>query len=193
MIGGLLEGDILDKKWNLLMIVVLVVFTIVSITVLYEKKDDSKDMDYIAIDPSKTALVINKPLPLADEAGRELLNKENIDDDYSVYVDFFLETKEDCNYKILINKNDDSNSLKDEYVKIILLDGDTNQVIKKYDGASYLTLNQLEMYKDNYLLYESKLSKKKNRHFKLVMWTSDQYVVSNKKEYFNGVLDIYSY
>ena len=183
----------MEKKWNISLICVLIIFCIVSFFVLYEKKDDSKNMEYASIDSSKKALVINKALPLSDEAASDLLKKQNIDDDYSVYIDFTVSAKEKCNYKLLINKNEDSNSLENKYIKVLLFDGDSNKIIKEYDGASYLTLDRLDVFNDKYILDESKLAKNKTKHYKLVMWTSDSYVVSSKKEYFNGILDVYSY
>ena len=91
----------MEKKWNISLILVLIIFCIVSFFVLYEKKDDSKNMEYASIDASKKALVINKALPLSDEAASDLLKKQNIDDDYSVYIDFTVSAKEKCNYKLL--------------------------------------------------------------------------------------------
>ena len=108
-------------------------------------------MEYASIDASKKALVINKALPLSDEAASDLLKKQNIDDDYSVYIDFTVSAKEKCNYKLLINKNEDSNSLENKYIKVLLFDGDSNKIIKEYDGASYLTLDRLDVFNDKYI------------------------------------------
>lgn len=190
---GLLEGGTLVYNWKLLIAIIILVVCISLFILIPSRRDDSTNKELIELQSSKSALVINKALPLADEVSKEMIKKENTEDDYSVYSDFYLVAKSSGYYKLMIEKHSDKSTIADKYVKVLLLDGDNNKIIKKYNGASYLTLDKLEKYKGNYLLYEGKLSKNKSKHFKLIMWTSDEYVVKKKTEYFNGKVDVYSY
>lgn len=190
---GLLEGGTLVYNWKLLIAIIILVVCTSLFILIPSRRDDSTNKELIELQSSKSALVINKALPLADEVSKDLIKKENTEDDYSVYSDFYIVAKSKGYYKLIIEKHSDKSTISDKYVKVLLLNGDNNKIIKKYNGASYLTLDKLEKYKGNYLLYEGKLSKNISKHFKLIMWTSDEYVVKNKTEYFNGKVDVYSY
>ena len=183
----------MKNKRKLLLFVILIVIICLLLILSFRHRDNGVDKECIDIKSNSTSLVINKPIPLDDEVSKQILSNGNNMDDSSIYLDFEINSKKRCHYKLLIDRIRDANSLKDEHVKILLLDGEKNKIIKKYDGASYLTLDQLDKYSNSYVVHEGYLSKNKTKRFKLLMWTSDKYVVSEKKKYFNGELSVYSY
>ena len=154
----------------------------------YNKTPKNKNLQVI-YNTNKDILLTNK-LPLSDELGK------NIDEvtDVKSYVDFIIENKTDDNleYDIYITKNYVKYGISDNYVKFYLTNEKENPIIG-YDKniiPTFRDLGYLLNKPSSKLIYRDYIKANSSNHYKLRLWVSDNYAISDKLEYFKASIDV---
>lgn len=181
-----------NKKEVFVTLLIILILSITSIICTYsisKSKSSSKANSSLKYDGAREISITNK-LPLSDELGRSLTES----DDMKSYIEFSIKntSNEDIDYDIYLIKNKVNMEVNTNYVKFYLTDSNNNALegfennkLPNYDDL--LSLNDIPAGK---LLYSSTIKANKKEDYKLRVWLSDNYAISNEIENFKAKLSI---
>ncbi len=139
---------------------------------------------------------IENSLPLSDEVGKNLQNS-SVDGVIQGYFDFTVSASlvgnSIINYEVYSEKVIVPNEISEDYVKIYLTDGITENPYPGYDGASVPTYSELRVAESDPAgrrLYTDTFSTTSSKNFRLRMWLADTYTISNDPKEFSIKINV---
>ena len=144
---------------------------------------------------SSDVLTISNVLPLSDVLGKEMTEKE-VKNGVQQILDFEIENtlNKDVSFEILLNPQTTMNeSIKENYIKFYLTDFD-DVPFKKFAGSEIPTFHDLKTLvkrPKSRILYSGNIYAKSKNNYRLRMWLSDSYTISNQLEDFSVSVEVH--
>ena len=129
---------------------------------------------------------LQNAMPTSDEVGKKLERSENNEGYFDFNVSCSLAGTSRINYEVYATKLNVENPLSEEYVKMYLTDGATDQPILGYDNdvPTYYSLKDSTVASGSKTLYTGSFTNSGVQSFRLRMWLSDQYTVTDQSNDF---------
>ena len=129
---------------------------------------------------------LQNAMPTSDEIGKKLERSENNEGYFDFNVSCSLAGTSRINYEVYATKLNVENPLSEEYVKMYLTDGTTDQPILGYDNdvPTYYSLKDSTVASGSKTLYTGSFTNSGVQSFRLRMWLSDQYTLTNQSNDF---------
>ena len=129
---------------------------------------------------------LQNAMPISDEVGKKLERSENNEGYFDFNVSCSLAGTARINYEVYATKLNVENPLSEEYVKMYLTDGTTDQPILGYDNdvPTYYSLKDSTVASGSKTLYTGSFTNSGVQSFRLRMWLSDQYTVTDQSNDF---------
>ena len=161
-----------------------------------KNKESKKNVDNNSISvrfETSDIIEIKNILPVSDSLGKSFTG-EGTEEGVQGFVEFSVTNvlDESVNYEVYLTKQESSNEIKDNYVKFYLTDFSDNPV-SGYEGnliPTYYSLAYMSDKPSSKLLYTGKLDAKSSNEFRLRIWLSDNYAISNFEESFKVDVDV---
>lgn len=135
---------------------------------------------------------LQNAMPISDEVGKKLERSENNEGYFDFNVSCSLAGTARINYEVYATKLNVENPLSEEYVKMYLTDGTTDQPILGYDNdvPTYYSLKDSTVASGSKTLYTGSFTNSGVQSFRLRMWLSDQYTVTDQSNDFKIKVNI---
>lgn len=135
---------------------------------------------------TSNGISLENAMPISDRVGKSLEQDKNNNGYFDFNVSCNIAGTSSVNYEVYAIKQKVDHPLKDEYVKVYLTDGTTDQPISGYSAEvpTYENLKQSISNKDAKQLYYGTFNNNGTQKFRLRMWVSDQYAISSTSEQF---------
>lgn len=135
---------------------------------------------------------LQNAMPISDEVGKKLERSENNEGYFDFNVSCSLAGTTRINYEVYATKLNVENPLSEEYVKMYLTDGTTDQPILGYDNdvPTYYSLKDSTVASGSKTLYTGSFTNSGVQSFRLRMWLSDQYTVTDQSNDFKIKVNI---
>lgn len=135
---------------------------------------------------------LQNAMPISDEVGKKLERSENNEGYFDFNVSCSLAGTSRINYEVYATKLNVENPLSEEYVKMYLTDGTTDQPILGYDNdvPTYYSLKDSTVASGSKTLYTGSFTNSGVQSFRLRMWLSDQYTVTDQSNDFKIKVNI---
>lgn len=135
---------------------------------------------------------LQNAMPISDEVGKKLERSENNEGYFDFNVLCSLAGTARINYEVYATKLNVENPLSEEYVKMYLTDGTTDQPILGYDNdvPTYYSLKDSTVASGSKTLYTGSFTNSGVQSFRLRMWLSDQYTVTDQSNDFKIKVNI---
>lgn len=179
------------SKRNIAIAISIILFFVLIIIKFFYNTDDENYNISVSYERSNS-VEIKTILPLSDTLGKNYDGKK-LQDGILGYVVFSVEnlSNERSKYEIFITKSKyNDKEIRGRYIKFYLtdyndiaLDGFNNNKIPTYNNL-YILSNK----PDSKLLYTSYLEGGESKQFKLRVWLSDTYILSNEE--YNFLFDV---
>lgn len=177
-----------------LMIVIVFFFALFLFSFLILQKRDKSPLKVSY--QTSSVLRLKDLLPVSDTLGKTFIGKGTVDG-VQGYVSFSIynPTNRKISYDILLMEHDDSTSLnkiRANYVKLYLTN-DIDVPFSGFDNRRLPTYSDLSVLKDepgSKLLYRGILNGKEKENFRLRVWLSDSYSISNNQDEKNFIVDV---
>lgn len=129
---------------------------------------------------------LQNAMPISDEVGKKLERSENNEGYFDFNVSCSLAGTSRINYEVYATKLNVENPLSEEYVKMYLTDGTTDQAILGYDNdvPTYYSLKDSTAASGSKTLYTGSFTNSGVQSFRLRMWLSDKYTVTDQSNDF---------
>lgn len=129
---------------------------------------------------------LQNAMPISDEVGKKLERSENNDGYFDFNVSCSLAGTARINYEVYATKLNVENPLSEEYVKMYLTDGTSDQPILGYDNdvPTYYSLKDSTAAAGSKTLYTGTFTNSGVQSFRLRMWLSDKYTVTDQSNDF---------
>ena len=129
---------------------------------------------------------LQNAMPISDEVGKKLERSENNEGYFDFNVSCSLAGTARINYEVYATKLNVENPLSEEYVKMYLTDGTTDQPILGYDNdvPTYYSLKDSTVASGSKTLYTGSFTNSGVQSFRLRMWLADTYEVTAKSNEF---------
>lgn len=129
---------------------------------------------------------LQNAMPTSDEVGKKLERSENNEGYFDFNVSCSLAGTSRINYEVYATKLNVENPLSEEYVKMYLTDGTIDQPILGYDNdvPTYYSLKDSTVASGSKTLYTGSFTNSGVQSFRLRMWLSDQYTLTNQSNDF---------
>ncbi len=191
-----------NSKSKMLIIIAILVLIIAVIGVTYaaifyskigeEVNNLSTGTLVMSYSENNNGIYLTNASPMSDEVGMSLT-------DENLYFDFTINAtmsgNANVNYIISASK-DSSSTLDDSAVKVYLtnLNGDNeSQVLEPTKVSSLNTTNNISYAPNNqYVILESNFRNSESRNYRLRMWLSDDYSLSNTVETYMLRINVYA-
>lgn len=178
-----------NKKQILYAFIIVLVVSLCSIVIVsfFNKGNDEKiDLKF----SGKNNFRITNKLPISDKLGKSI--SEN--NDIKSYLEFSVENKsdKDGNFEIYVTKKDTTHNISDNYVKFYLTD-DSDVALEGFNKnkiPSYKEFNVLNNKPSSKLIYSGSISKNTKENFKLRVWISDSYALTDNLEEFSATIGV---
>ena len=182
-----------NLKYIIYLVCIIILLFILSIgIILFVKKytgfmGSKVSEDDVIYKSDSNTIIIKNILSVDDNFGRQILDDNG--GSYG-YLEFSLENTQDVkrNYQIYIRKNkvygDEINS---KYLRFYLTDNDNNPLGSYQNNIlpSYVDLNFMNNLPNGKLLYSGSLDSKEIQDFRLRVWITSNYVITDKEEAFS--------
>lgn len=174
----------MKRKIIILLFSLLIVFSsaLIFLFTNSEENDHNGSLVLSNLNNSSFDIKINNSSPLTDSLGKKI--KESSDGKY--YGEFSVSASDLPNgkvdYEIYIKNINSTNSISTNYVKILLTDS-KNKNLLGYKNGRVLTFNDLKVSNNNLdskQLYKATIKDGQVHTYKLRMWLSDTYNVTNE-------------
>ena len=131
-------------------------------------------------------------MPISDEVGKKLERSENNEGYFDFNVSCSLAGTARINYEVYATKLNVENPLSEEYVKMYLTDGTTDQPILGYDNdvTTYYSLKDSTVASGSKTLNTGSFTNSGVQSFRLRMWLSDLYTVTDQSNDFKIKVNI---
>lgn len=135
---------------------------------------------------------LQNAMPISDEVGKKLERSENNEGYFDFNVSCSLAGTARINYEVYATKLNVENPLSEEYVKMYLTDGTTDQPILGYDNdvPTYYSLKDSTVASGSKTLYTGSFTNSGVQSFRLRMWLSNQYTVTDQSNDFKIKVNI---
>ena len=135
---------------------------------------------------------LQNAMPISDEVGKKIERSENNEGYFDFNVSCSLAGTARINYEVYATKLNVENPLSEEYVKMYLTDGTTDQPILGYDNdvPTYYSLKDSTVASGSKTLYTGSFTNSGVQSFRLRMWLSDQYTVTDQSNDFKIKVNI---
>lgn len=182
-----------NKRNYLFTILVIIAFLFilsVLIVIGIKRNFSSVSPDDVTFDADSNTVIIKSLLTVSDEFGKTISDDNG---GYYGYLEFSVTNNTDKkrNYQIYIQKNDiNIKEIDENYVKFYLTDFNDHP-FNKYSSnilPDYGSLNFLSDKPGCKLLYSSSLNGVETKRFKLRVWISDTYNISDEENAFTFVI-----
>ena len=135
---------------------------------------------------------LQNAMPISDEVGKKLERSENNEGYFDFNVSCSLAGTARINYEVYATKLNVENPLSEEYVKMYLTDGTTDQPILGYDNdvPTYYSLKDSTVASGSKTLYTGSFTNSGVQSFRLRMWLSDNYQITSEAKQFKIKLNV---
>ena len=183
-----------NKKQILYALIIVFVVSALSIAVVsfFNKGSSNADKKLSLKYNSIKSIKITNKLPISDELGKNM----NENTDIKSYVTFDVVNDNDCDldFDIYLTKKSTKHDIRGDYIKFYLTDENDNPLegFKKNLLPSYKDLKVLNDKPASKLLYKDSIKKNSKKSYKLRVWISDSYAISDSLEEFYANLGVRS-
>lgn len=165
------------------MLFLLSLFIVFGLKLLFKSKVNEND---VYINSSLYEVKIEDKLSVSDDFGKKITDDNNKSFGY-VEFEIYNNVEADRDYQIFITGQENESDMSPSYLKFYLTD-DKDKTLEKYDSSklpSYTELNYIDDKPSSKLLYSGTLKSLESKKFKLRVWLTDSYVVSNSEKSFS--------
>lgn len=179
-----------NKKQILCALIAVFVLFVFSFVIVNLFTGSTSDKKISARFKSDKVIKLTNKLPITDELGRSI--DENTD--IKSYIEFSIlnPNDRDVDFEIYLTKENTAHDIVDNYIKFYLTDDNDNAVkgFEKNKLPSYKDLVVLNDKPGSKLLYKGTISKNDKNNYRLRVWVSDSYALSDDLEEFIAKVDV---
>jgi len=178
------------NKKNLYVIVSIILICICCIFVIFalNKESDKSDNAFNVSFENENTVLISNTLPMTDIAGKQLTG-EGTNEEIQGFVEFSIKSTSDKkqNYVVYLNDRKVDASIDPKHVRLYLTDFNDNA----YEGFDSNIIPCYEDFKvskkspSDKILYSGVLNANEKKNFRLRVWVSDTYTLTESKENFS--------
>lgn len=168
---------------GIIVLFLLSLFIVFGLKAFFKSKVNEND---VYINSSQYVVKIEDKLSVSDEFGKIITDDNNKSFGY-VEFEVYNNIESNSNYQIYITGQEKESDMSPGYLKFYLTD-DKDNALENYGGSklpSYIDLNYLDDKPSSKLLYSGSLEGLESKKFKLRVWLTDSYVVSNSEKSFS--------
>lgn len=178
-------------------LLLLVVITTTYAVFIYSKEGVKKNVIStgtltFTFEETSNGISLTNALPISDSIGKTLSKDENNNGYFDFNVSCRILGTDVIKYDIYATSVDENNTLADEYVKIYLTDGNTDNPLEGYEGEvpTYDKLKDSTSSLNAKQLYYGTFSATGNKSFRLRMWVADDYSVPSSEKQFKIKINV---
>ncbi len=170
------------KKITILVIVIIIFLSVIGVLKIFNKTSGKIKIKF---DGSNKIKMVGR-LPISDEIGKTT-DLESVDDNVLGHLKFTLSSNKTTKYEVYLVKEDSSNELNSNYLKLYLTDNNDNPVngFNTNIIPSYNDLKVSLSLPGNKILYSGVIKKGEKQYFNLRVWVSDSYIILREQQSFS--------
>ena len=172
---------------------IFIIFMGILFFYFYEKRMESFT-PFSVIYSASNEVNIKSKLPISDTLGKTLTG-DGTAEGIQGFIDFSIQNtgnRRKKYYLLLREENIESQKIRDNYVKLYLTDrkDEPYPEFLKNSVPTYSDFPVFSVDSSSKVLYEGILEKGETYEFRLRVWLSDSYIISNSEEEFNFFLEV---
>lgn len=178
-------------------LLLLVVITTTYAVFIYSKEGVKKNVVStgtltFTFEETSNGISLTNALPISDSIGKTLTKDENNNGYFDFNVSCRILGTDVIKYDIYATSVDENNTLPEEYVKIYLTDGNTDNPLEGYEGEvpTYDKLKGSTSSLNAKQLYYGTFSATGNKSFRLRIWVADNYSVPSSEKQFKIKINV---
>ena len=159
----------------------------------YKTNQISSSSIMFAYDETTNGINLENAMPIADEVGMKLERDEKTSGYFDFNVSYSSSAERSVNYEIYATVVDSKNLLPYKYVKVYLTDQNDNPVFTDKPVKTFADLSKSLVDENSKQLYYGSFTKEGNKKFRLRLWVSEDYPVTEEAKSFKIKVNVNAY